>query len=125
GADETPGMTAQMDTLHQGFVMKVFAASSADPSVKTMQQRQLGRVLLEHLWQQPVMGPHLHEAMQWLLETARGLSWYDVVRPFLEVPPLRDSWGEVETMAARLATMIAVIDGHEDHADRDRLRQIQ
>ncbi len=124
-ADNSTDMSTQMDELHQGFVMKVFAETLPDPNVQTMQQRQLGRVLLEHLWQQPVMGTHLHEAMDWLLKTARDLSWYDVVRPFLEVPSLRDSWGEVETMAARLATMIAVIDGSEDVADRDRLRKIQ
>ncbi len=124
-ADSSTDMAAQMDALHQGFVMKVFAETLPDPSVQTMQQRQLGRVLLEHLWNQPVMGTHLRESMDWLLQTARDLSWYDVVRPFLEVPSLRDSWGEVETMAARLATMIAVIDGNEDGADRDRIRKIQ
>ncbi len=127
GDDAEPrvDMAAQMEDLHQGFLMKVFAQTLPEPSVQTLQQRQLGRVLLEHLWGQPVMGTHLHESIDWLLQTARDLSWYDVVRPFLEVPSLRDSWGEVETMAARLATMIAVIDGSEDEADRARLRELQ
>lgn len=124
-AKHAASMAAQMDDLHQGFVMKVFAETLPDPSVQTMEQRQLGRVLLEHLWKQPVIGKHLRESMEWLLQTAHELSWYDVVRPFLEVPSLRDSWGEVETLAARMATMIAVIDGSEDAADRDRLRKIQ
>ncbi|WP_146392774.1 AAA family ATPase [Allorhodopirellula solitaria] len=124
-AVEGADMSAQMDALHQGFVMKVFAETLPDPSARTMEQRQLGRVLLEHLWGQPVMGAHLHDSIDWLLDTAQDLSWYDVVRPFLEVPSLRDSWSEVETMAARLATMIAVVDGSEDGSDRDRLRKIQ
>lgn len=118
-------MAAQMHDLHQGFVMKVFAETLPDPSVQTMEQRQLGRVLLEHLWKQPVVGKHLRESMEWLLQTAHELSWYDVVRPFLEVPSLRDSWGEVETLAARMATMIAVVDGSENANDRDRVRKIQ
>ncbi len=118
-------MAEQMDDLHQGFVMKIFAETLPDPRAQTMEQRQLGRILLEHIWHTPVMGTHLHEAIDWLITTAQALSWYDVTRPFLELPSLRDSWGEVETMAARLATIIAVIDGSEDQTDRDRLRAIQ
>ncbi|MFG0288168.1 MAG: AAA family ATPase [Rhodopirellula sp. JB044] len=118
-------MAEQMDDLHQGFVMKVFAETLPDPSARTMQQRQLGRVLLEHIWQQPVMGTALHEAIDCLISTAQDLSWYDVTRPFLELPSLRDMWGDVETMAARLATMIAVVDGYEDSADRNRIHRIQ
>ncbi|WP_081613742.1 AAA family ATPase [Rhodopirellula sallentina] len=118
-------MAEQMDDLHQGFVMKVFAETLPDPSAQTMQQRQLGRVLLEHIWHQPVMGTALHEAIDWLISTAQDLSWYDVTRPFLELPSLRDMWGDVETMAARLATMIAVVDGYEDSIDRTRIHHIQ
>ncbi|EMI45845.1 stage V sporulation protein K [Rhodopirellula sp. SWK7] len=121
----TSSMASQMDDLHQGFVMKVFAETLPDPNARTMEQRQLGRVLLEHIWHEPVMGTALHEAIDWLISTAQDLSWYDVTRPFLELPSLRDSWGEVETMAARLATMIAVVDGREDDADRSRIHHIQ
>lgn len=121
----TMDMASQMNDLHQGFVMKIFAETVPDPRSQTMEQRQLGRVLLEHIWGTPVMGTQLREAIDWLIGTAQDLSWYDVTRPFLELPSLRDSWGEVETMATRLATMIAVIDGGENEADRERLRQVQ
>jgi len=127
GAKSGPatGMPEQMNDLHQGFVMKVFAETLPNPRVQTMEQRQLGRVLLEHIWEQPVMGTQLREAVDWLITTARDLTWYDVTRPFLELPSLRDSWGEVETMATRLSTLIAVVDGSQDAAERDRLRKIQ
>lgn len=126
--DDAQGMTdmaSQMNDLHQGFVMKIFAETVPDPRSQTMEQRQLGRVLLEHIWGTPVMGTQLREAIDWLIGTAQDLSWYDVARPFLELPSLRDSWGEVETMATRLATMIAVIDGGKNEADRERLGRIQ
>lgn len=115
----------QMDALHQGFVMKVFAETLPDPRSQTREQRQLGRVLLEHLWNEPVMGARLHEAVDWLIATGHDLTWYELVRPFLELPSLRESWGEIETMAARLATMIAVVDGSQNAADRDRIGKIQ
>lgn len=118
-------MAAQMNDLHQGFVMKVFAESIPNANSQAMEQRQLGRVLLEHIWGTPVMGAQLHEAIDWLIGTAQALTWSEVVRPFLELPSLRDSWGELETMATRMATLIAVIDGGEDNADRARLKSIQ
>ncbi|TWT97497.1 AAA family ATPase [Neorhodopirellula pilleata] len=118
-------MASQMNDLHQGFVMKVFAESIPGANSQAMEQRQLGRVLLEHIWGTPVMGAQLHEAINWLIGTAEDLSWYDVVRPFLELPSLRDAWGEVETMATRLASLIVVVDGGEDDADRARLKRIQ
>ncbi|SMP50919.1 ATPase family associated with various cellular activities (AAA) [Neorhodopirellula lusitana] len=124
-ADANVSMASQMNDLHQGFVMKVFAETLPDPSAQTMQHRQLGRVLLEHIWGTPVMGTQLHEAIDWLIGTAKDLSWYDVTRPFLELPSLRDQWGEVETMAMRLATLIAVVDGSEDSKDRARIERIQ
>lgn len=118
-------MASQMNDLHQGFVMKIFAETVPDPRAQTLEQRQLGRILLEHIWGTPVMGSRLHDAIDWLIGTAQDLSWYDVTRPFLELPSLRDRWGEVETMATRLATMIAIIDGSENDSDREGLTRIQ
>lgn len=128
GDDATPGtedMASQMNDLHQGFVMKVFAESIPGANSRALQQRQLGRVLLEHIWGTPVMGAQLHEAIDWLIGTAEDLEWYNVVRPFLEIPSLRDAWGEVETMAMRLANLIVVVDGGEDDADRARVKRVQ
>lgn len=121
GQSDVP-LTQQMDDLHQGFVMKVFAAVMPDPRSQTLEQRQLGRVLLEHIWGESVMGSKLREAVDWLIQTAAGLSWYDVTRPFLELPSLRDRWGEVETLAVRMANLIVMVDGDDGEADKIRVR---
>ena len=125
-ADATPPprLSQQLDDLHQGFVMKVFATVCPDARAPTLAQRQLGRVLLEHLWGETVMGRGLPEAVQWLIDTAEGLSWFELTRPFVELPSLRDRWAEVETMAVRMAKLIATVDGDDSPQDRQRIAEL-
>ncbi len=115
----------QMDDLHQGLVMKVYA--SAIPSLEpgTMQQRQLGRVTLEHIWGTTVMGTQLKEAVAWLIDESEKFRWHDLVRPFAELPPLRDKWGQLETLVMRLATLIATSDGDQSTADNELLSSMR
>src|SRR6056297_5570 len=112
----------QMDDLHQGFVMKVFAAIVPDASGKNIEQRQLGRALLEHIWGKSVMGSRLHEAVDWLIDAAGDFQWSELVRPFVQLPELRDRWGELETLAMRMANLLTSVDGEVSVADN---RQIQ
>ena len=58
GADDADAASVadQMDDLHQGFLMKVFAAVVPQTDARSMEQRQLGRALLEHIWGKTVMG---------------------------------------------------------------------
>jgi hypothetical protein len=61
---DAAAIAQQMDDLHQGLLMKVFAAVVPTADSRTIEQRQLGRVLLEHLWGKSVMGHQLHEAVR-------------------------------------------------------------
>ncbi len=111
----------QMDDLHQGFLMKVFAAVVPDVKSRTLEQRQLGRVLLEHIWGTSVMGSQLREAVDWLVGAAEEFDWQDLVRPFAEIPAIRDRWGELETLAMRMAMLLASVDGHVSLIDNERM----
>ena len=118
---DAESIAQQMDDLHQGFLMKVFAAVVPDVQARTMEQRQLGRVLLEHIWGKSVMGSQLHEAVDWLIDAAEDFRWSDLVRPFAELPTLRDRWGELETVAMRMAQLLTSVDGSVTVADNQRL----
>ncbi|MEM1225282.1 MAG: AAA family ATPase [Planctomycetota bacterium] len=123
-ADDAVPLSQQMNELHQGFVMKIFASVVSEDRARAIEQRQLGRTLLEHVWGESVMGSKLHEAVNWLIDTARDLSWYEVTRPFLELPSLRDRWAEVETLAVRMANLIVMVDGDDGAQDRARVRSL-
>jgi ribosomal protein S27E len=123
-ADAAP-IAGQMDDLHQGFLMKVFATVVPDVKGRTMEQRQLGRVLLEHIWGKSVMGTQLHEAVDWLIGASEDFHWRDLIRPFAEIPALRDRWGELETLAMRMANLLASVDGSLSVADNDNIKTMQ
>ncbi|MGB7348013.1 MAG: AAA family ATPase [Pirellulaceae bacterium] len=115
----------QMNDLHQGFLMKVFAAAVPNVEGRTMEQRQLGRALLEHIWGKSVMGNQLHEAVDWLIDASREFEWTELVRPFAELPAIRDRWGELETLAMRMANLLMSVDGDVSEADNDNLAQMR
>jgi DNA polymerase III delta prime subunit len=127
GADspDAASIAEQMGDLHQGFLMKVFAAIVPDTSARTLEQRQLGRVLLEHIWGKSVMGSQLHEAVDWLVSASADFEWKDLVRPFAEIPELRDRWGELETLAMRMANLLTSVDGDVSVADNRNLQRMR
>ncbi|MDA8743098.1 AAA family ATPase [Rubripirellula amarantea] len=115
----------QMDDLHQGFLMKVFASVVPNADSRSMEQRQLGRALLEHIWGKSVMGNQLHEAVDWLIGAADEFEWSDLVRPFAEIPAIRDRWGELETLAMRMANLLASVDGKVSLEDNQAIASMQ
>ena len=115
----------QMNDLHQGFLMKVFAAVVPTVDGRTMEQRQLGRALLEHIWGKSVMGSQLHEAVDWLIGASKGFEWTELVRPFAEIPAIRDRWSELETLAMRMANLLTSVDGDVSVADNKNLEKMR
>ncbi len=118
---EANSIADQMDQLHQGLVMKVYATAVPQLQPGALQQRQLGRVTLEHIWGTTVMGSQLQEAVRWLIDESAKFRWADLVRPFAELPPLRDKWGELETLIVRMATLITTSDGDQSTQDNQLL----
>lgn len=111
----------QMNDLHQGFLMKVFAAVVPGIDGGNIGQRQMGRALLEHIWGKSVMGNQLREAVDWLLDASKDFQWRDLVRPFAEIPAIRDRWGELETLAMRMANLLTSVDGNVSVAENQSL----
>lgn len=111
----------QMNDLHQGFLMKVFACVVPDANAKNMEQRQMGRALLEHIWGKSVLGSQLHEAVDWLIGAADDFQWSELVRPFTELPEIRDRWGDLETLAIRMAQLLSAVDGKVSVADNQNI----
>lgn len=123
--DDAASLAQQMSDLHQGLVMKLYATAVPALAADTMHQRQLGRATLEHIWGTTVMGSRLREAVQWLMDEAESLQWQDLVRPFAQIPALRDRWGQLETLVLRAATLIATADGQQSVADNRLLDQMR
>lgn len=118
---DAAAVAGQMDDLQRGLVMKLFATATGGQANDSMHQRQLGRVTLEHIWGGPVMGSRLREAITWLLEEGAALDWSELVRPFHDLPQLRQQWGQLETLVLRAATLLATADGDQSAGENARL----
>jgi len=124
-ASDAASLADQMDDLHHGLVMKVYATASPSLGADTMHQRQLGRATLEHIWGTTVMGTQLRQAVGWLIQESENFRWQELVRPFAEIPPLRDRWGELEALVVRAATLIATADGDRSTGDNQLLDEMR
>jgi ATPase family associated with various cellular activities (AAA)/AAA lid domain len=118
---DAESIASQMNDLHQGFLMKVFASAVPNVDSQSMSQRQLGRVLLEHIWGKSVLGNQLKEAVDWLIQTASDLQWSELVRPFAEIPAIRDRFGILQSLSLRMAKLLAAADGALDVRDNEAI----
>ncbi|MEM9352001.1 MAG: AAA family ATPase [Planctomycetota bacterium] len=113
-----------MDHLHKALAVKVFVSvCEADRRWSTKEQ-ELARVLVEHLWLKTLRGDELRETILDMSGRAAKLRWYELVRPFDEIAPLRDRVGELETIAVRLANVVARADGAVGSVEAGAVRSI-
>ena len=101
----------RMSDLHKGLLIKVFASVSQADRRFTAEEARLAAILLEHLWHEALAGERLHEATQHICEQGHRLQWYSLVRPFDQMPPLKERVGELETVVLRVANLVAKCDG--------------
>ena len=60
-----------------------------------------------HLWDRRLGPEELREATREISQKSLNLKWYDLVRPFEQIAPLRDRISELETIIMRVANIIA------------------
>lgn len=116
---------ALMDDLHRALVLKIYLSICEADKKWTKQERFLAEVLCHHLWNQWLSGEKLNETMKRASEESAKLKWYALVRPFDRIPPLRDRVGQLDTIVARLANIVARADGRLKPPEAAIIRSIQ
>lgn len=124
-----PGTPAEfielMDDLHKGLLIKVYVEIVEADSRWSREEKQLGKLLFHHIWPGKVTGGTLREAATHVFREAADLKWHSLVRPFCQIAPLRDRIGELETIALRIANLVAKVDGRFTDSENRRLRGLQ
>ncbi len=115
----------QMHDLHRALLVKVFATIVKADWQWTAGERRLAAELLTHLWKQTLAGDELQRAMREMLEREDKLRWVSLLRPFEELPALRDRVSELETVVLRFANLVAKIDGEVHPHEAAALRGVQ
>jgi hypothetical protein len=114
-----------MDELHKGLLVKIYVSISEADRVWSSQEQELAAVLFEHLWNERLSGDELRSAAEQIHSQAYGFTWYNLIRPFDQIPALRDRIGELETIVMRVANLVAKADGSVATAEVVALTSLQ
>ncbi len=114
-----------MDDLHRALVVKIFVTICEADRHWSKNEKLLGESLLVHLWNKRLQGDQLKSALIEMSGHAMSLKWYSLVRPFDQISPLRNRVGDLETIAIRLANLIARSDGLLKPSESASVKMIQ
>lgn len=115
----------KMDQLHQGLLIKIYVTVVEVDRRWSREEKQLGRILFNHVWPGRIPSGKLREAAQPIFRLAQSLVWSELLSPFRELPVLRDDVAKLETIVMRLANLIAKADGAVTPVEAECLRSIQ
>lgn len=113
---------ALMADLARGLLVKIFLSIVQADRRFSLQERQLGQVLLDKAWGRRLMLDEVGVVLHEMLPLADKFDWYSLVRPFDEVPVLRERVSEVETIAMRFGNLVAKADGTLDPREALQLK---
>ena len=114
-----------MDDLHGALLVKVFVSVCQCDKRWSRNEKFLAEVLVFHLWDKWLEGDALRDALVEMSNKASELKWYALVRPFDQIPVLRNRVGELEALVVRLANLVARADGPIQEVEAAQIKSIQ
>src|SRR5690606_36202379 len=87
--------------LQRGLALKVFFEIACADGRWSPQERELATELLRHVWGADLDRAALRAAIEHIESHARSLTWESLLRPFAEIPLLRERAAEVEALVLR------------------------
>jgi hypothetical protein len=114
-----------MDDLHGALLVKIFVSVCQCDRRWSKNEKFLAEVLVFHLWDKWLEGDELREALIEMSTKASDLKWYALVRPFDQIPALRNRVGELEALVVRLANLVARADGPIQEIEAAQIKSIQ
>ncbi len=110
-AQSTAATVRLMEDLSRGLLIKIFLTIVRADRRFSRQERELAQQLIARLWGRKFPADEVGIVLQGLLPMADKFDWYRLLRPFEEVPALRERVGEVETIVMRFGNLVAKADG--------------
>jgi tellurite resistance protein len=123
--DSPQALFELMEDLGKGLVMKIYSSVAQADRRWSREEAQLAEILFETLWNQRLSGDALREATLKVFEQGDRLRWFSLVRPFEQITVLRERIDELETIAMRLANVIAKCDGAVGESEAALLHTIE
>ncbi len=113
-----------MDDLHRGLLVKIYFDITLADGRKSAGETHLGEMLIEHVWDRRLRDDALREALQGLEQRVGRLSLASLIRPFLQIAPLRQYTSDLITVLTRLVNVLAKADGDPQLAELRKMGRI-
>jgi SpoVK/Ycf46/Vps4 family AAA+-type ATPase len=123
--DSPQALFELFDDLNKGLVAKIYSTVAQADRRWSREEARIAGIMYECLWKKRLEGDSLREATLQIFQQSDRLRWYSLVRPFEQIPALRERADEVETVAIRLANLIAKCDGTVTDSEAALLRTIE
>lgn len=114
-----------MMDLHRGLLIKMFIEIAQCDRQWQESEREVAMVVMRHVWGVDVSGENLAQALENVAAHAEMLKWDELLKPFVELPPLAVQLGELGVKATRIANLIAKADGRVTNQEARKLKLIQ
>ncbi len=106
--------------LHKGLVLKLFIEMARADRRLSAEELRLAEELLDHVYGRRLQGDELTEALERILEEV-PLRWDTLLGPFERLNPLQAHAASLQTLALRLADLVAWAD-RSGRKDKERQR---
>jgi tellurite resistance protein len=117
-------LASSQDRLHRGLLAKIYGSIAAADGRWTYEEQRCAAALLDHVGVSRSPDQLEQTACQVARQAAK-LDWPRLLRPFREMPSLRGRRADLETLAVRIANLIAKADGFVAPAETAALHAIQ
>jgi tellurite resistance protein len=114
-----------LEELHKALVAKIYVYMVEGDRIWSAGERALAKVLLEHIHGAVIEKSKIAAEMRGLSDQVNSWTWYTLIRPFDQIPALRERVAELETCALRQANIVAKVDGAVSPEEVQRLHSLQ
>ena len=114
-----------MEDLHRGLIIKLLVDIAQSDRYWNVAECEAAEMILKYVWKVKVDQRNLEETLRSVAERASKLKWKSLLKPFIEMPPLREKLSEVIGIALRIANLIAKADGEVQPPEASTIRRLQ
>lgn len=100
----------KMQDLFRGVLIKVFISIAWSDRYWSSAEKQAAQIILKRAWDVELCSDNLKQSLLHVAAKADTLQWAELLRPFTDIPELRDELPTLASVILRLANALAKID---------------
>ncbi len=112
----------RMQDLLRGVLIKVFISICWSDRFWSEAEKEAAQIILKRAWNVELCSENLKRSLAHVANKADTLLWQELLRPFTDIPELREELPTLKSIIIRLANVLAKVDRD---VSADELRQLE